>query len=192
MTREEAIEIFKDWIDEGVEYDGGYAARDLYEEEEQAVNMAIKALSQEPCDDAISRQAVLSMQYRIDDSATLSTRDVVNVDDIEDLPPVRPQLCDDAISRDAVDKYIARLLSGYLYDGERERLEVFSAYLWELPSVTQKSGKWICYNYPAHECVYCSNCKTEYYEDDLYLGGSEFPKYCPNCGAKMESEVSNG
>ena len=46
---------------------------------------------QEPCDDCISRQAALSMQYRIDDSATLSTRDVVNVDDIEDLPPVTPQ-----------------------------------------------------------------------------------------------------
>lgn len=42
-------------------------------------------------DDTISRQATLSMQYRIDDSATLSTRDVVNVEDIEDLPPVTPQ-----------------------------------------------------------------------------------------------------
>lgn len=42
-------------------------------------------------EDCISRQAVLSMQYRIDDSATLSTRDVVNVDDIEDLPSVTPQ-----------------------------------------------------------------------------------------------------
>ena len=45
----------------------------------------------EPCDDCISRQAVLDMQYRIDDSATLSSRDVVNVDDIEDLPSVTPQ-----------------------------------------------------------------------------------------------------
>lgn len=45
----------------------------------------------EPCEDCISRQAVLNMQYRIDDSATLSTSDVVNVDDIEDLPPVTPQ-----------------------------------------------------------------------------------------------------
>ena len=43
------------------------------------------------CSDAISRQAVLDMQYRIDDSATLSTRDVVNVDDIENLPPVTPK-----------------------------------------------------------------------------------------------------
>ena len=41
--------------------------------------------------DLISRQAVLNLQYRIDDSATLSTRDVVNVDDIENLPTVKPQ-----------------------------------------------------------------------------------------------------
>lgn len=47
--------------------------------------------TQEPCGDTISRQAVLDMQYRIDDSATLSSRDVVNVDDIEELPSVRPQ-----------------------------------------------------------------------------------------------------
>ena len=46
---------------------------------------------QQSCDDCISRQAVLDMQYRIDDSATLSSRDVVNVDDIEDLPSVTPQ-----------------------------------------------------------------------------------------------------
>ena len=43
------------------------------------------------CEDAISRQAVLELQYRIDDSATLSTRDVVNVEDIEGLPPFTPQ-----------------------------------------------------------------------------------------------------
>ena len=58
---------------------------------EEQVMKVVEALEQEPCEDAISRQVVLSMQYRIDDSATLSTRDVVNVDDIEDLPPVNPQ-----------------------------------------------------------------------------------------------------
>lgn len=40
--------------------------------------------------DTISRQAELEKQYRIDDSATLSTRDVVNVEDIEDMPSVTP------------------------------------------------------------------------------------------------------
>ena len=48
-----------------------------------------------------------------------------------------------------------------------------------------KTGQWIIYNYPGHECVYCSSCKEEYYEDDLYMGGSDFPKYCPNCGCRM-------
>lgn len=48
-----------------------------------------------------------------------------------------------------------------------------------------KMGQWIIYNYPGHECVYCSSCKEEYYEDDLYMGGSDFPKYCPNCGCRM-------
>ena len=53
-----------------------------------ALRMARKALEQQSCGDAISRQAALNMQYRIDDSATLSTRDVINIDDIEALPPV--------------------------------------------------------------------------------------------------------
>ena len=33
----------------------------------------------------ISREEILKRQYRIDDSASLSTRDVVNVEDIEDI-----------------------------------------------------------------------------------------------------------
>ena len=92
--------------------------------------------------------------------------------------------CDDAISRDAVDKYIARLLSGYLYDGERERLEIFSAYLWELPSVTQKSGKWIITH--LSNMAYCSEC--DYLFKDIPASMVEHFKHCPNCGAKMESE----
>lgn len=106
-----------------------------------------------------------------------------------DLPPVTPKPieCDDAVSRDmALEKMADYVASGYA--DSVEDFEEYSGIVCQLPSVTQKSGKWIIYNYPGHECVYCSNCKTEYYEDDLYLGGSEFPKYCPECGAKMESE----
>ena len=39
-----------------------------------------------PKGEYIKKEDVLKLQYRIDDSATLSTRDVVDVDDIEDLP----------------------------------------------------------------------------------------------------------
>ncbi len=48
---------------------------------------------------------------------------------------------------------------------------------------------WIENMFPAYEHVECSHCKEQYYEDDLYLGGNDFPKYCPNCGAKMDEEV---
>lgn len=46
---------------------------------------------------------------------------------------------------------------------------------------------WKIWNSPGHKhVVECSDCKVVYYEDDLCLGGDEFPNYCPNCGAKME------
>lgn len=62
--------------------------------------------------------------------------------------------CEDAVSRRAVDKRLTELLSGYLYDEERERLENFCAYLWELPSVQPtkfstrcpECGAWFGYN----------------------------------------------
>ena len=62
---------------------------------------------------------------------------------------------------------------------------------WELieslPPVTptERTGEWKIWNEPGNECVYCNKCKHEYDQIDLYIGGSEYPNYCPNCGAKM-------
>lgn len=56
------------------------------------------------------------------------------------------------------------------------------------PSVVPKpkEGEWVR-NFDGNEWYwYCTNCKTQWYEDDLWMGGNEFPKYCPNCGAKMK------
>ena len=33
---------------------------------------------------------------------------------------------------------------------------------------------------------FCSNCQEHYFEDDLYINEKHFPKYCPNCGAKLD------
>ena len=60
MTREEAIK----WIGELVETMkeetcGQYPDPEYKDEVYEAIDIAIKALEQEPCDDAISRQAVL-------------------------------------------------------------------------------------------------------------------------------------
>lgn len=51
-----------------------------------------------------------------------------------------------------------------------------------------RHGYWkMCY-YPNDEHVECSECHAQYYENDLYLGGNEFPKRCPECGAHMKKE----
>ena len=43
--------------------------------------------------------------------------------------------CEDAISRQAVQDYIAKYLSQYLYDDVREAVEVIDEYIGELPPV---------------------------------------------------------
>lgn len=74
---------------------------DYSEESHTAMMMAVKALEQEPCEDAISRQAV--------------------------------------------QDYIAKYLSQYLYNDVREAVEVIDEYIGELPSVNpqSKTGHWI-------------------------------------------------
>ena len=89
MTREEAIEKLK-WL-----LDCNYV--DSFEEEEnEAIKLAIKALEQEPCEDAISRQAVHEAITRWAGSMSvlvaLPTREVRPLlDSIHKLPSVNPQ-----------------------------------------------------------------------------------------------------
>lgn len=84
----------------------------------------------------------------------------------------------DAISREAVDE-----LSKELVHITRDKAD-FLCNFWEglqkLPSVTQKSGKWI-----NDECgnVICSECKR--FRRDCRYGHTN---YCNHCGARMESE----
>ena len=33
---------------------------------------------------------------------------------------------------------------------------------------------------------HCSNCKKQWYEEDLLMGSDEFPHFCPNCGVMMK------
>ena len=101
---------------------------DLY----MALDMAIQALSQEPCDDTISREAVKKWVCKTCPDDAECQRD-----------------CDVIKGIDA------------------------------LPSVTQKSGKWIHFA-QSDDCSLCGYSTGKY--------GSP-SKYCPNCGAKMaESE----
>ena len=53
---------------------------------------------------------------------------------------------------------------------------------------SRPKGEWIVRFDGNEQFCFCSACKEQWYEDDLYMGGSEFPNFCPNCGADMRGE----
>lgn len=73
-----------------------------------------------------------------------------------------------------------------VYTNGAELVPIFRMKQWFEHS--EKHGRWMEYNYPGNEHVYCSNCKEEYYVDDLLMGRNDYPAYCPNCGATMGTE----
>ena len=134
---------------------------------------------------------------------------------------------DDLISRQAVQDYIAKYLSQYLYNDVRETVEVIDEYIGELPSVNPqpcndaiskqavinaceqsinileavdrimdlpsveqepKTGHWIEKDGFDGDVYYdCSECGESW----TTIEGTPWDNvwnYCPNCGARMESE----
>ena len=83
MTREDYIKNLQSIIDDAEDMG-------LYDEDVESLQVAIKALEQEPCEDAISRQMVLD----INESHHGQMPNHINHQiwqEIKDLPPVRPQ-----------------------------------------------------------------------------------------------------
>jgi rubrerythrin len=132
----------------------------LDERDKEALEAAIQALSQEPTD-------------------TWSIKDVADTFKKHGL--IREQEpCEDAISR--ILKRMWNCRGKHTTSIDKVKMEQIIRD--ELPSVTQKSGKWrrvSIEKYIQHAMAYyvCSEC-----------GGQTIgePKFCPNCGAKMESE----
>ena len=173
MTREDAIDYVQAAFDA---YESEFGIGDDWSKEHEARDMAIQALSQEPCTDAVSREdAIEAVKQAIynHDSAIMR---------LTELPSVNPQPCDDTISREDALEALNTINGTAELDKAFEVIE-------NLPSVTQKSGKWIRWREEIQRGTHytenvphckCSECDTEY---DTYA--SRFINYCPNCGAKM-------
>lgn len=101
------------------------------------------------------------------------------------LKALEQEPCEDAISRQAVQDYIAKYLSKYLYPNAREAFEIIDEYIGELPPVNPqepKTGRWIKIS-PA-DIYECSECGQNVMTADICAY-----RYCHGCGAKMaESE----
>lgn len=159
--------------------------------------------TQQPCDDAISRDMALE---KMADYVASGYAD--SAEDFEEyskiicqLPPVTPQAieqkpCEDCISRQAVLDEIddTNRRGGF---GCKLSYTRCRGHIEQLPPVTQKPetvtefadrcrecgakyGKWIFVD-KAKEHAHCSEC--DYGNVDLFDGRPH--NYCPNCGAKM-------
>ena len=168
MTREEAIVHIKDVICENNTIKPNMV---VFEQEKEALNMAIKALEQEPCEDAVSREHLLSEIDKLiqspwfnngkdfyDDTIThygyVERKEAVEI--VRDLcvktePPVTP-----------------KQRTGH----------------WEMPQLDDGMSDPIYYQVRCSECGFDLDPQTWHME--LHQYGAD--KYCPNCGAKMEGE----
>lgn len=108
MTKDEiknTPELVDYLLDESVIAD---SRKKLHKRMDEICNLAIKALEQQPCDDAISRQAVLKTQAKYAEHIG-ATKFWQMSDDIKALPPVisLPKTGHWMIDEDSTDRFFA-------------------------------------------------------------------------------------
>ena len=171
MTKEEAINMLKSKMD-------GHT--DTSYEWAETVRMAIKALEQEPCPDAISRQAVEDKLLKLCNELEGIFADI-RIKEVDDcVCGLCEYDCDHGIDGSAFE------CPGFETD-ECFKLADEIRHEWQstkdLPSVQPKpkTGHWIVHEKP-HGIKYleCPYCNIWYLNDHLIRNS-----YCPNCGARM-------
>ena len=174
MKREEALRIIKECKEKGFKHTF-YTLNEYH----TALDIAIKALEQEPCDNAVSRQDVLDLAKK---GVLVSNGNYESVcKAINELPSVNPQPCEDAISRQAALNALYALCDTgeTLIENpwrDNPHIDAVVETIEELPPVNPqpKTGHWI--TTPQGER--CSNCLEEFRSLRNY-------SYCPNCGCRM-------
>ena len=169
----------------------------------QAVNMANEALKQEPCEDAISRKdtcTAIIKRLGIKDEIFLLEAERAIYQQILAMPPVQPKSvdCDDTISKQAVLEIFGYVMDYWkehaidvepheIKDALIEQYEFTAKELSELPLVIPqpKTGHWIVTEvlhgeWEGTKKYACDKCGEKV--------GVFKSNFCPNCGAKMESE----
>ena len=180
MTKEEAIDRFKE-------------ARAGHKEflSIETLDMAIKALEQESCSDAISRQkediakafqfgVALGFGKKHDEMGKV-------IDEIKKAITPEQKPCADCISRQAVDE-VKELMTDM--NGDMVYVVRMSD-IRQLPSVNPqpKTGYWEQYGDPWEDKFKCSECGKK--QPKILCGEriiGHWSDFCPNCGAKMKSE----
>ena len=202
MTNDEAREQLKDIARS--------FSREYFHDWREALDVAIKALEQQPSEDCISRQAVIDKATSWDTHFADSER-YVSLSDIMALPSVTPQASEEDIHREREQSYmlgyedaskkfrtepsedcisrqdVKEILMKYekFYDDRCETYisdvtEIESA-IEDLPSVTPQRTKGKWIDVNGDKSLFeCSKCG-----DKVCCANNN---YCPNCGEKKEEE----
>lgn len=159
MTREEAIEVIQKLIGRFKSDSRTY----------KALEMAIQALSQEPCDDAMSREDVFNTIYNMELSNWVKD-ELWN--ELKKLPPVTLKL-------ETVTEFADRCRECGARYGKLQKQKLGE---WKVVSDVYGDSAYICE---------CSECKDTVW---VYKDADRKWNYCPNCGAKMqvESDIKQG
>lgn len=158
-------------------------------EQKQALDMAIKALEQQPSEprtnlaetsqDCISIEPIQWYSQNKDGylvkGAYSKDEAYVKLTDVYE----KIRISEDCISREEVQDLISRWLSDYLLDETREALETINYKVGDMPSVypERPKGKWL-HIYKSDIACECSVCHIQ-------MPITEYFHYCPNCGANM-------
>ena len=140
----------------------------------------------EPCEDAISRQAVLDLieHYNSDGLGSVFygyEEGVKFADKVKKLPPITSQEpCEDAIRREDAINAVSEALEHVFVEHE----DIAKKMINKLPPVNPqpKTGHWVYKIYGGfHEQGdwYCSHC------DYQFNYGNGHAKHCPECGYEM-------
>lgn len=88
----------------------------------------------------------------------------------------------DLISREAVIALINASIFDLEYADENIAMQEAIKLLPTIEAEPVKHGTWWHYE----GTLTCSVCHTEIYDDIMDLLGDDVPRYCPDCGAKMD------
>ena len=130
----------------------------------EALDMAINALEQEPCEDAVSRKAVVEYIKASDAELGHDCEKEIVVGDILTMPSVKPVAC------------IAKVKFS-----KEDMQELVNEKMKEIV-VERKKGKWVDIHDRDEwygDQYRCSLCGKVTIDNGLY---------CPNCGAEMENK----
>ena len=174
MTREEAIRTLKEHKIT-FQHDFGWSASTL-----EAIEMAIKALEQESCEDAISLKAVIEW-LKTKDIIKLSSQEETARKELKALSSVKPQEPCDCISRKTLIEYANNL---------KEGIGITANDIARFPSIQPKpkTGHWEWVQYDSNPNIgnwHCSECNRIVSGAISAVNPVYVYKYCPNCGAKM-------